>query len=80
MYAPQPKVQKQIEADKDSHLRKKTGTDESAEWRARIEMPEAKEMHKRRAGTTEWPNAGARSRCLCQVDMRGPEKLRVVVM
>jgi transposase len=80
VYAPPKEEKKQLEAGQDPYVRKKTDTDATATWRARMGTPEAKEIYKQRASTAEWVNAQARNRGLYGVRVRGQPKVLVVVM
>lgn len=53
--------------------------DAVAEWRQRMDSPEAKEIYKRRAATAELVNARARNRGLLRMPVRGMGKVRSVV-
>ncbi len=80
VYAPVRKEQEQLEAGRDPYARKKSDTDATAEWRARMGTGEAKGIYKERASTAEWVNAQARNRGLYGVTVRGRPKVRVVVL
>jgi hypothetical protein len=64
VYAPVKQEQEQLEAKKDPYARKKSDTEATACWRARMGTEEAKAIYKERASTAEWVNAGARNRGL----------------
>lgn len=55
-------------------------TEAIAEWRTRMETPEAKEIYKQRAATAECVNAHFRNRGLRQFLVRGLEKVRAVLL
>lgn len=80
VYAPPKEEQKQLDAGKDPYSRKKSDTDATAEWRARMGTAEAKTIYKQRASTAEWVNAQARNRGLYSVTVRGLQKVLVVVL
>jgi transposase len=80
VYAPPKKEQQQLDAGQDPYARKKSDTDATAEWRARMGTPEAKTIYKQRASTAEWVNAQTRNRGLYGVTVRGQRKVLVVVL
>ena len=80
VYAPLKEEEKQLDEGKDPYTRKKSDTDATAEWRARMGSAEAKTIYKERASTAEWVNAGARNRGLYGVRVRGQKKVLVVVL
>jgi len=80
VYAPPKEEQKQLDAGLDPYARKKSDTDATANWRARMGTPEAKAIYKQRASTAEWVNAQTRNRGLYGVRVRGRPKVLVVVM
>jgi len=80
VYAPMKEEKKQLEAGQDPYARKKSDTDATANWRARMGTPEAKVIYKERASTAEWVNAGTRQRGLYGVTVRGQAKVLVVVL
>jgi transposase len=80
VYAPVKEEQKQLEAGKDPYKRKKSDTDATAQWRARMGTVEAKTIYKERASTSEWVNAHARNRGLYGVRVRGLQKVLTIVL
>ena len=80
VYAPPKEVQKQLDAGQDPYARKKSDTDATAEWRARMATPAAKTIYKERASTAEWVNAQVRNHGLYGVRVRGRPKVLVVVL
>jgi transposase len=80
VYAPLKKEQEQLDAGQDPYARKKSDTDVTAHWRARMGTPEAKAIYKQRAGTAEWVNAQVRNHGLYGVRVRGRPKVLVVVL
>lgn len=80
VYAPLKEEEKQLDEGKDPYTRKKSDTDATAEWRARMGTAEAKTIYKERASTAEWVNAGARNRGLYGVRVRGQKKVLAVVL
>lgn len=80
VYTPVRDAEKQTAAGKDPYARKKGDTDETAEWRARMNTPEAKATYKRRASTAEWVNAQVRNRNLHRVTVRGLAKAEAVLL
>lgn len=80
VYAPPREEKKQLDAGQDPYARKKSDTDATAQWRARMGTPEAKSIYKQRASTAEWVNAQVRNRDLYQVTVRGRAKVLVVVL
>lgn len=80
VYAPPKQEKEQLEAGQDPYARKKSDTDATAQWRARMGTPEAKAIYKQRASTAEWVNAQVRNRDLYQVTVRGKPKVLVVVL
>jgi transposase len=51
-----------------------------AEWKTRMQTPEAKDKYKQRAATVEWANALLRLRDLYQFGVRGLHKARAVLL
>lgn len=80
VYAPPKEEQQQRQAGKDPYARKRSDTDATAAWRARMGTPTAKEIYKERASTAEWVNAQARNRGLYLVRVRGRAKVLTVVL
>lgn len=80
VFAPVREEQKQKGLGKDPFARKKSDTQATAVWRARMGTAEAKEIYKQRGQTAEWVNAGARNRGLYGVTVRGLAKVRVVAL
>jgi len=80
VYAPPKEAQKQLDEGKDPYARKKSDTEATAGWRARMGTPEAKTIYKERASTAEWVNAQTRNHGLYGVRVRGRPKVLVVVM
>ncbi|MBV8575051.1 MAG: IS1182 family transposase [Acetobacteraceae bacterium] len=75
VYAPVAKPKKE---GVDRHVPKATDSEEVAEWRKRMGTPEAKEIYKERAATSECVNAQARNRGLQQLTVRGIEKVKSI--
>ena len=61
-------------------MRKKSDSDATAQWRARMGTPEAKAIYKQRASTAEWVNAQVRNQGLYGMTVRGQKKVLVVVL
>lgn len=80
VYAPPKEAQKQLDAGQDPYARKKSDTDATAQWRARMGTDAAKEIYKQRASTAEWVNAQTRNHGLYGVRVRGRPKVLVVVL
>jgi transposase len=80
VYAPPKEEQKQLDAGQDPYARKKSDTDATAEWRARMGTAEAKTIYKERASTAEWVNAQTRNHGLYGVRVRGRPKVLMVVL
>lgn len=80
VYAPPKEEQKQLDAGQDPYARKKTDTDATAQWRARMGTAAAKTIYKERASTAEWVNAQTRNHGLYGVRVRGRPKVLVVVL
>ena len=51
-----------------------------AEWRGRMDTPEAQVIYRKRAATAEWVNALARNRGLQQFRVRGLDKVRSILL
>jgi transposase len=62
------------------HLARPTDSKAVGDWRVRMGTPEAKEIYKERASTSECVNALARNRGLRQFVVRGIEKVRAVTL
>jgi transposase len=78
VYAP---VQRPKKEGVDPHERKKSDTDATAEWRARMATDEAKEIYKSRAATAETVNADLRThRGLDQLPVRGLTKVTTIAL
>ncbi len=77
VYAP---VQKPTNKDQDPHEPRPGDSEVIAEWRRRMDTPEAKEIYKQRASTAECVNAIARNRGLRQFLVRGLAKVRAVAL
>jgi len=78
VYAP---VQAPKKTDVDPHARKRTDTDATAEWRARMATDEAKEIYKSRAATAETVNGDLRThRGLAQFPVRGLTKVTTIAL
>lgn len=80
VYAPPKKEKGQLEAGGDPYARKKSDTEATAAWRARMGTEEAKAIYKGRASTAELVNAQARNRGLYGVRVRGRAKVLAVVL
>jgi transposase len=80
VYAPLKEETRQLDAGQDPYARKKSDTDATAQWRARMGTPAGKAIYKQRASTAELVNAQARNRGLYGVRVRGQPKVLVVVM
>lgn len=80
VYAPPKEEQKQLEAGQDPYARKKSDTQATAAWRARMGTASAKAIYKERASTAEWVNAQARNRGLYAVRVRGLQKVLIVAL
>ena len=80
VYAPVKKEKSQLEEGKDPYARKKSDTDATARWRARMGTPEAKTIYKQRASTAEWVNAQVRNRGMYGVTVRGLKKVLAVTL
>lgn len=71
-------VAKPKKAGVDRHEPKATDSAEVAEWRQRMGTPEAKQISKERAATSECVNAQARNRGLQRLTVRGTEKVKAI--
>jgi transposase len=80
VYAPLKDEEKQREAGKDPHARKKGDSDAVASWRARMGTAAAKAIYQLRCQTAEWVNAICRNRGLWQMPVRGRTKCRAVAV
>jgi transposase len=80
VYAPPKEEQKQLDAGQDPYARKKSDTDATAQWRARMGTAAAQAIYKERASTAEWVNAQVRNRGLYGVRVRGRPQVLVVVV
>ena len=80
VFVPIREEKKQLDAGKDPYAAKKNDTPQTAEWRARMGTPEAKEKYKLRASTAEWVNAQVRNRGMYQVRVRGIAKVLTVTL
>ena len=80
VYAPLKEEEKQLNAGQDPYARKKSDTDATAQWRARMATTDAKAIYRERASTAEWTNAHARNRGLYGVRVRGQQKVLAVVL
>lgn len=80
VYAPPKEEHKQLDAGQDPYARKKSDTDATAGWRARMGTAAAKAIYKERASTAEWVNAQTRNHGLYGVRVRGRPKVLVVVL
>lgn len=77
VYAPVPRPR---DPATDPHAAKPTDSPAVAEWRQRMGEDEAKQIYKERAATAECVNALARNRGLNQFRVRGPAKVRCVLL
>jgi len=77
VYAP---VMKKKNSIRDPHTPRPGESEAIAEWRRRMNTPEAREIYKERASTAECVNAIARNRGLLQFLVRGLKKVRAVVL
>jgi transposase len=80
VYAPPKQEREQLAAGRDPYAPKKSDTEATAGWRARMGTAEAKEIYKQRASTAEWANAQARNRGLYRVTVRGRLKVLAVAL
>lgn len=80
VYAPPKKEKEQLAAGKDPYAPKKSDTEATAAWRARMGTAEAKAIYKERASTAELVNAQARNRGLYGVRVRGRGKVLAAVL
>jgi IS5 family transposase len=80
VYAPPKEEKKQLEAGQDPYARKRSDTDATAAWRARMGTESAKAIYKQRASTAEWVNAQARNRDFYAVRVRGVQKVLIVAL
>ena len=80
IYAPVRQEEQQLLAGKDPFARKKSDTDGTAAWRARMATAAARAIYRERGQTAEWSNAGCRQRGLYGVTVRGAEKVRTVAL
>lgn len=80
VYAPVKEEKSQLDEGKDPYARKKSDTDATAQWRARMGTPEAKTIYKQRASTAEWVNAQVRNRGMYGVTVRGLQKVLAVTL
>jgi transposase len=77
VYAPVPKSRNPAV---DEHQRHRRDSDVVAEWRQRMETPEAKAIYHERAATAELVNAQSRNRGLQRFPVRGAAKVKVIVL
>jgi transposase len=80
VYAPMKEEKKQLDEGKDPYARKKSDTDATARWRARMGTAEAKAIYKQRASTAEWVNAQVRNRGMYGVSVRGQPNVLALVL
>lgn len=80
VYGPIKEEQKQRDAGKDPHAKKKGDSPAVAEWRARMGTAAAKALYKLRCRTAEWVNAVCRNHGLWQMPVRGRTKCRGVAL
>jgi len=80
VYAPIKSEQKQLKRGEDPYARKKTDTEVTAVWRARMGTEQAKAIYRQRGQTAEWVNAGARNRGLYRLSVRGQAKALAVAL
>ena len=80
VYAPMKEEKKQLDEGKDPYARKKSDTDATARWRARMGTAEAKTIYRQRASTAEWVNAQVRNRGMYGVSVRGQPKVLASVL
>jgi transposase len=80
VYAPVKIEEKQKGRGEDPFERKKSDTELTAVWRARMGTQEAKGIYKERGQTAEWVNAGARNRGMYRLNVRGLAKALVVAL
>lgn len=78
VYAPLKEEDKQRQAGKDPHARKKGDSDAAAAWRGRMGTAVAKAIYRLRCQTAEWVNAVCRNRRLWQMPLRGQPECRIV--
>jgi transposase len=77
VYAPVPKPK---DPALDPHAPKASDSDAVAKWRQRMGAPDAQILYKDRAATAECVNALARERGLTRLRVRGPIKVRCVLL
>lgn len=77
VYAPVPNPK---DPATDPHAPKPNDSEAVAEWRQRMGTDDAKEIYRERAATAECVNALARNRGLQQFRVRGPGKVRCVLL
>ena len=77
IYAP---VQKPRDSQRDPHARLPTDSKNVGAWRERMGTDEAKVIYRDRASTAECVNAIARNRGLQQLPVRGPQKVKTVLL
>lgn len=65
---------------KDPHARQKDDTDEYANFRARMALPEYQELYKQRPSVAEFANADCRNRNLRQFRVRGLLKVKAAAL
>jgi transposase len=80
VYAPLKDEDKQREAGKDPHARKKGDSDAVAAWRARMGTAAAKAIYQLRCQTAEWVNAICRNRGFWRMPVRGLAKCRTMAV
>lgn len=78
--APPKKDQEHLAADRDPYARKKSDTDATARWRARMGAAAAKAIYTERASTAAGVTARARNRGPYAVPVRGPAEVLAVVL
>jgi Transposase DDE domain len=77
VYAPVPKSK---DPEREAHTPRADDSPAVAEWRQRMATDAAKEIYKDRASTAECVNAQARNGGMQQFRVRGPNKVRAVVL
>jgi transposase len=80
VYAPLKEEEKQRQAGKDPHARKKGDSEAVASWRARMGTAAAKAVYRLRCQTAEWVNAVCRNRRFWQMPVRGQPKCRLTAI
>lgn len=80
VYAPIKDEARQRARGKDPYERQRSDTDETFQWRQRMQTEEANTIYRHRPSTAEFPNADCRNRGLQQFPVRGLRKAKAVAL